>query len=396
MNKPFLWLLAGLLGFLGAGPALLAQNVPLAQPLAALARPTSGLVGLTPAGALLRSTDNGATFPSVRVADAPRALFALAASGSTVVAMGDAAYFVRSTDNGATWSSLASALTPAHGGPVNGLAANGSSWVAVGQRGLNLSVLRSTNGGAAWASATVPVAAGALQGVAWTGSRWVAVGGDGIFGFIYTSTDGASWTRLAGASYPLYAVASNGAGKVVAVGEAGTVLYASDGGATAGSFASYGGDLVSEALRSVAFVSGDNWIAGGDNLALLSFSSATLSAAVVSAPSSTSTASYLAVASTGSGYYYAASQAVSILEPQGPISLQVAVVAGQLRLTLVGAQNGYSYHIQGSSTLASWTPVSGSGLSYATGAPAPTWTYPLPVSGERMFYRVAVGSLGSP
>lgn len=392
MKKPFLWLIAGLLGFLAAGPALPAQNVALNQPLAALARPTTGLVGLTPAGALLRSTDNGVTFPSVRVADSPRALYAVAASGSTVVAMGDAAYFVRSTDNGATWSALASALTPAHGGPINGIAGNGSSWVAVGQRSGSVSALRSVNGGAAWSSVTVPVAAGALHGVAWTGSRWVAVGGDGIFGFIYTSTDGTAWTRLAGADYPLYAVASNGAGKVVAVGDAGTVLYASDGGATATSFVSSGGDLVSEALRSVAFVSGDNWIAGGDNLALVSFSSATLTPAVVSAPSTTSTASYLAVASTGSGYYYAPSESIATLEPQGPISLQVAVVGGQLRLTLVGAQTGYAYHIQSSSTLASWSAVAGSGVTQAAGAPAPTWTYPLPASGERMFYRVAVGA----
>lgn len=393
MKKPFLWLLAGLLGFLGAGPALLAQNIALTQPLSALARPTTGLVGLSPTGALLRSTTNGSSFATVRAADTPRALYAVAASASTLVAMGDAAYFVRSTDNGATWSSLASALTPAHGGPIHGLAANGSSWVAVGQRGVNLSILRSVNSGAAWTSATVPVAAGALHGVAWTGSRWVAVGGDGIFGFIYTSTDGASWTRLSGADYPLYAVASNGAGKVVAVGDAGTVLYASDGGATSTSFTSSGGDLVSEALRSVAFVSGDDWIAGGDNLALLSFSSATLTPAVVSAPSTTSTASYLAVASTGAGYFYAPSETVGTLEPQGPISLQVAVVGGQLRLTLVGAQTGYSYHIQSSSALASWSAVAGSGVTYAAGSPAPTWTYPLPASGERMFYRVAVGSL---
>lgn len=395
MKKSFLWLLAGLVGLLCAGPALVAQNVALAEPLAGLVRPTSGLVGLSPSGALLRSTNNGVSFASVRAADAPRALYALSASGSTVVAIGDAAYFVRSTDNGATWSSLVSALSPAHDGPMNALSANGSTWIAVGEGGGSPAVLRSTNDGATWSAATVPFAFGGFNGVAWTGSRWVAVGGDGAFGFIYTSADGASWTLLAAAAQPLYSVSSNGSGKVVAVGDAGAILYASDGAATSTSFASVGGNIVSEALRSVAFLSGDNWIAGGDNLALVSFNSATTTPAVAAAPSATETAPYTALLSTGSGsdYYYAPATAAVTLPPQGPISLQVALVSGQLQLTLVGAQNGYSYHIETSSTLTSWSPVSGSTIAFTTGAAAPSWTYPAPAAGARVFYRAVVGSL---
>lgn len=393
MKKSFIWLLAGLVGLVCAGPALVAQNVALTEPLIGLARPTNGLVGLSPTGALLRSTNNGVSFASVRAADAPRALYALAASGSTVVAIGDAAYFVRSTDDGVTWSALASALSPAHDGPMNAVAANGSTWVAVGEGGGSPSVLRSTNGGSTWVKSTVPSVFGVFNGIAWSGTRWVAVGGDGAFGFVYTSTDGASWTLLSSTMYPLYSVASNSSGKVVAVGDAGTVLYASDGGATSSSFASVGANLVSEALRSVAFLSGDNWIIGGDNLALVSFSSATTTPALVSGPSATSTTPYLALLSTGTGsnYYYAPSE--SATATHGPISLQVALVSGQLQLTLVGAQNGFSYHIETSTTLTSWTAVTGSTVPFATGNAAPSWSYPAPAAGARVFYRAVVGSL---
>jgi photosystem II stability/assembly factor-like uncharacterized protein len=369
-----------------------AQNVSIAQPLTALARPANGLVGLSPAGALLRSTNNGTSWTTVRAADATPALYTLAASGSTLVAMGDDAYFVRSTDDGQTWTNLIPAQDPVPVGSINAVAANGTTWVAVGQGNNDIFVLRSTDSGATWSAATIPVTLGSLHGITYTGTRWVAVGGNGVTGFIYTSTDGASWTALTAPSYELYAVASDGAGKVLVVGDVGTMLYATDHAATSGSFTGVDGGLVSEALRSVSFLSGSNWIAGGDSLMRVSFNGTT--ATKVAEPSITETAAYT-VFSTGTGtdYYYAPAAALAALDAQGSISLQIASASGQLQLTLVGAQNGYAYHLESSTTLSTWTSVSDSTRYFLTGNAAPSWLVPLPSAGARVFYRVKVGSL---
>ena len=370
-----------------------AQGTALTEPLAALAKPTEGLVGLTAEGALLRSTNNGVSFQQTRAADSPSAFYAVAASGATVVAMGDAANFVRSTTNGSTWSALVSALNPAHDGPINALAANGSTWVAVGQSGARISVLRSTNSGASWTTATTPSTpsdVGSLRGVTWTGTRWVAVGGDEFFGFIYTSTDGASWSRLTATDHSLRAVASDGAGRVLAVGNAGLMLYAIDHAASPSTFASVGENIVSEDLYSVIFTAGNNWIIGGDNGAVLTFSGSAPGTVVAPGPSSSAPVTALVPTGVGAGFLYY-SEASSPPAPHGPISLQISLVSGQLQLTLVGAETGNSYLIESSTTLASFTFVANSTRVYSGGS-APSWTFPAPGPGNRIFYRAKVAT----
>lgn len=391
MKHVFLRVLAALLCLACAAVPLHAQGIALQQELLVLARPTTGLVGLSPSGELFRSTDNGANWTSVREADSPRALYTVAVSGSTVVAMGDAGYFVRSTDNGVTWSTIASSVTPEFSGAIQAIAAHGTTWVAVGEKGLNFAALRSTDNGETWSIASSlpnPDFGGTLYGVAWSGTpgdRWVAVGSDGARGYTTTSSDGDTWTELVETDSPLYAISSNGSGTLIAVGESGAILRSTDSGI---SFTAIDEGIVSESLRAVAFLSGGNWIVGGDNALRVSVSG-TIAAKVVE-PSTTTAKPVTALLSDGTatGYYYHSEEVEPDPVPHGPISLQVAVVTGELNLTLVGAQAGNSYQLESSTTLTSWSPVADSTKAYTSGA-APSWTAALPVGG-RVFYRASV------
>ncbi len=391
MKKPFPWLLAGLLALLCAIAPARAQNTILEPGLASLAQATDALVALSADGALLRSTDNGVNFSSVRPADSPRALYALAASGSTVVAMGDAMSFCRSTNSGQTYTTLVPAVGPV-GGEIRGLAARDGTWLAVGISGTDgIAILRSTDDGATWSAASVPTIAGTLTGVAWTGDQWLAVGTDDIgAGLLLASPNGATWTNLPTTFDGLNAIASDGAGKVLVAGVAGTILYATDGGATAVSFSNVGNNIVSEDLQAVAYLSGDNWIIGGDSGVLVSFNGT--APAVLADPDPANGAPVTALLWTGSGanYYVSSPSEITPPEPHGPISLQIALVSGQLQLTLVGAEDGNSYHITTSTTLASFTAVAASTQAYS-GGPAPTWNFPVPAAGGRVFYRAVIG-----
>ena len=393
MKLKFTWLLAGFVACVCAAATSFGQNVSLPANLLALARTPAGISALSDTGALLRSTNNGVSFASIRVADSPAALFALGVSGSTVVAMGDAGYFVRSTDSGATFpATLSAAITPTFSGKILSVAANGADWVAVGARGTGYAILRSTDGGASWAVASaIPSGSGQLNSVVWSGSRWVAVGANPLGGVILTSSTGASWSLLTSTDYALYSVASNGAGKVLAGGDVGTLLFASDGAATATSFTSVGNDLVSEAIRTVAFLSGSSWISGGDSAVLVSFNDSTSTPALVSGPDVNSGgAPITALLSTGVGGSYFFATPVTATTAPGPISLSIAASGTQLTLTLVGATTGNDYYLERSSDLVAWLPVSGSQLTYSGGT-APAWTYSLPGAGERVFYRAKSG-----
>ncbi|MCX6936722.1 MAG: sialidase family protein [Verrucomicrobia bacterium] len=344
------------------GPAA-AQGTALGASLTALAKPTTGVVGLAPDGALVRSTDNGATFGTVRPADSPKALYAVAASGSTVIAMGDAGYFVRSTDNGATYSTLGSPSSPTIVGAVNSVGYGNGKWVAVGRNSGSTHALYSIDGGATWSTATISSpSSGEFKSVAWSGAPanvWVAVGGPvttpammgvGFTGLYYTSNDGIVWSGPTTTNASLNAIASDGAGKLLAVGEAGTVWYST---ATPPAFSEVGNGIVSETLGAVVYLSGTNWAATGDDGVQVNFDG-----------SSTALRT---------------------------IGLTVATASSQLQINLTGGFPGLQYHLETTTTLASWTTVSGSTQSY-TGGAAPTWTAALPAAGAKVFYRAKLGS----
>ena len=396
MKTSFLRLLAVLGLALGLISQAAAQGVALDAPLVGLVRSGTDLVGLNASGALLRSINGGATFAEIRPADTPRALYALAASGSTVLAMGDAGNFVRSTSGGAAYTALGNSSAPAFVGDIRALAHGNSLWVAAGKNGTQITALFSTDDGITWSAATFATAqAGALTGVTWTGTQWVAVGGNGSAGFYLTSVNGSTWTTPVSTAYPLNAVASDGAGKLLIAGDAGTLLY-SDNDAV--SFAEVGGgsagigNLVSENLRSVLFLSGTapaRWVASGDSGALLTFDLGVSSSVATltntpAAPGLSLTA--LAPGATTGAYYFAYPSS------HGAISLRIISDAGQLVITLAGARPGVSYYLETSTTLASWSAVSGSTLTY-DGAADLVWTKPQPSAGARVFYRVKSGPI---
>jgi len=395
MKIKFTWLLAGLVACCSAVAPAIAQATSLQSGLSVLVRTSTGLVALSNQGALLRSTNNGVNFTSIRAADSPRALFTVSASGTTVIAIGDSGNYVRSTNSGASYSaSLVAAITPAFAGEIRSIAANGTTWVAVGYRGTSWAVIRSTDDGVTWAVATsVPTTSGKLNGVTWNGTRWVAVGETSLGGLILTSTDGNTWTQLTTTIDALYAVASDGAGKVLIGGELGSLYYATDAAATAGSFTSVGNNLVSDSIRAVAFLSGSSWVAGGDSAVRLTFNGTTSTPTLASGPDTNSGGAPLtafAWTGTNADHYFSPPPSVTPT-PHGPISLTITQSVGQLHLTLVGAESGNSYYLESTINLSTWATVVGSPQNY-TGGAAPTWTYSLPGAGGRIFYRAKSGT----
>jgi photosystem II stability/assembly factor-like uncharacterized protein len=376
----------GIALFWAAGLAAYAQGTALGTQLDAVVRlPGNVLVGVSPTGALLRSVDNGANFTQVRAADSPRALLTLAVSNSVIIAAGDAGNFVRSTDGGLTWSTLAAATSPSFVGKIQALAGNGAStWVAVGTGTTNnkITPIYSLNSGVTWqASPQITSPVGELRGIVWTGQHWVAVGGNSFGGFALRTTNPANAWSIS--TVPALVPVLN------AVGDAGTVLYSTDHGAT---FSDVGGGVVSDDLNCVLFLNGTQWAAGGDQGVVVGFDSAALEpVTVLQIPSAESPAINALLVGTSPGSFFYAIPMVS-----GPvvhdISASVSVVSNQLRVTLSGALTGYTYHIQQSSTLVSWAAVSGSSQTFGGVNPL-YWDYPLPAAGEKIFYRVVLGAI---
>lgn len=239
--------------------------------LQALTRATSALVALNAQGDLQRSTDGGSSFTTTRAASGS-ALVNVIAAADVVIAVGDGGFVVRSANGGQAWSN---AVSPSFTGSLYDAAANGSFWVAVGRNGSNVTALWSQDGGANWTAGTLPIAAGTLRGVTFDASagRWTAVGGDVFGAKILTSTDGKNWSAVTipVGALALTDVASDGQGGVLAVGEAGTLLVSANGGQTFSTDANSG--LVSETLNVVVYSPSGGFVAGGDDLVQVNYTS---------------------------------------------------------------------------------------------------------------------------
>ena len=389
-----------------SGAALAATSNSLGTQLDAVVRlPANVLVGVSPTGALVRSVNNGTSFTEVRAADTPRALLTLAVSNSVIIAAGDAGNFVRSADGGLTWSTMAAATSPSFVGKIQGLAGNGTgTWVAVGTGTTNNTItpIYSTDNGLSWQAApSINSPVGELRGVVWSGQHWVAVGGNSGGGFVLRTTNPASTWSLATvpsldplfypatAIAPLNAVVSNGAGLILAVGDAGTVLYSANHGA---SFTDAGTGLVLDNLLSALYVTGTRWAVAGAQAVVLEFDSAAPQPLTVAQEPSASGVALTALVSGSPPGTYSFFQPSDTEPVVHSISASVSVVSNQLRVQLSGALTGFTYHIEQSSTLTSWTAVPGSAQTYG-GVNALFWDYPLPAGGAKIFYRVVLGAL---
>ena len=181
----------------------------------------------------------------LRVADSPSGPWTDVALPSSIVpALGDLStallfngrlYIAGTGGVLASSSDLYGWTTLSLGGPVRKIVNNSNRMVAVGPGGL----LRTSTDGTGWATPTVNVAIAAdLRDVAFSeAGYWVAVGAGGT---VLTSTDAGAgnWTRVAGPTRDLHAVAAlkvqtpttnNYEFRLVAVGDAGTVGYSVNG-----------------------------------------------------------------------------------------------------------------------------------------------------------------------
>lgn len=222
------------------------------------------VVGLRSDGAIVRSVDQGASFVELRASTPPDRLRALAAAGQVVVAGGSSGLLVRAGDlaeNPTVWEevSVGGIMSEVYGLAHNG----GGHWVAVGEGTFTAGVLVSSDQAQTWTAATNPPAF-FLWAVEWNShaGEWMAVGGDGFDGAIYRSVNGQIWSEvpLPAGTPPLLALAIDGDGKVLAVGESGA-LVVSTGAGTA--FSRLGGAEVSEDLRAVVSLGPGQWLVGG-------------------------------------------------------------------------------------------------------------------------------------
>ncbi|MFW5947495.1 MAG: WD40/YVTN/BNR-like repeat-containing protein, partial [Gemmatimonadota bacterium] len=179
---------------------------------------------------LLRSTDDGETWePLFRE---PPVLDGISGDSSLVLGVGRAGAVLRSTDGGASWARLDGWERDEDSRGLWDVWAEGSRAVAVGMDG---AILRSNDAGVTWTRAASPTELG-LYGVWGEGSRVVAVGLETIL----RSTDGgATFTRVADRTdCGLLSVSGDG-DLVVAVGAGytqdpptGAILRSTDGGTT--------------------------------------------------------------------------------------------------------------------------------------------------------------------
>lgn len=147
------------------------------------------------AGAISTSTD-GVTW-TARTSNTTANLTGIACSANACVAVGGGGAVVRSTDAGATWSAATVAGAPAlrriaYGNFNNNAGATTvtiNTFVAVGDGG---TVAVSTDGGLTWTTATV-AGAGNFAGIGYT-TRFIAVDGAGN---AFASADGQNWSAAA-------------------------------------------------------------------------------------------------------------------------------------------------------------------------------------------------------
>lgn len=332
-------------------PSVAVAQEALEQDFLALAEADGAIVATGEDGTIARSTDGGQTFATVFSAGGATDRYAaVAGSGSTFVAVGTDGIIARSTNAGAGWSEISSANRPDFLlGDLLGVATDGSgNWVAVGNNAIESAIFVSGDDGATWSEAAdIPL--GLLNAVTWdaSASLWIAAGGDGFFeGRLHTSADADQWMEIALPANvaPLNAVATDGDGNIIAVGEQGSIVKSGDGGS---SFQRIAAGLVTEDLLAVAAVGANDFLIGGVQRILLSSDGGGTSIDQQPTPGS---ADILSIVNTPTGVLLVGELAPALSEFDLVIT-GLNADAGLMSLRLDGPTEGTSYQIYGTTDL---------------------------------------------
>lgn len=328
---------------------------------------------------LLTSDDSGVTFDSREtMSDTFNEVSAL---GTTAVSVGVDALVLRSVNSGTTWlpataPTLAGQLAAA-AGRTDG--ANPNKWIAVGDDGFDGSIYRSTDDGANWSEVKVLTDI-LLSDVVWTGTRWLVCGRDGFLneGIVYSSTDGLVWTGsvVPVLASPLLALAHDGSGTVLAVGEDGQMLQSVDDGLN---FSAIGTGVVTGDLQAVIY-SGGEFIVGGDEKTILEVSGSTVSQEV---PPAASADPVLALYELNGSI-----QAVGSFESSVVRTIPFALSISEdglldFRLTINESLSSRTYFLESSTDLENWAIVDGTSR---LGTDAATF-YDVSDDGVKRFWR---------
>ncbi|MBL0173829.1 MAG: hypothetical protein IPP94_00915 [Ignavibacteria bacterium] len=207
---------------------------------------------------VLRTTNGGVNWSQVSISgpgsyDLIGVYFLNASLGWAAGTFGS---ILRTTNGGVSWTRSTAVGSGADFNSVVFLDAN--TGYACGESG---ALVKSTNGGVSWSS--VAVSSNGLESIAASAASVVAVG---VFGDILQSTGGAFANVLSGSRATLNAVACAGSQDAWAVGEAGTILATTDGGAT---WTRQANGLVAASLYGAAATDAQHaWICGAGGLIL--------------------------------------------------------------------------------------------------------------------------------
>lgn len=375
-------------GWMLAVSGLMSQSTisSLNDDLKSIVESNGSLVALGIDNNLYTSDDDGASF-SESLPDSTAGgdiYYQLGAVGSTVIGVGVDGLILRSADSGATWADVSVesffGSLFAVAGRTDG--SNDNVWVAVGDDGFTDSVVyTSSDDGITWSESAI-IANSSLSDILWTGSAWVAVGRDDFdAGVVYRSTDdGDTWTAstLTGDGIaPLKALAINGDGDILAVGELGTIIRSTDDGVN---FSLIAAGLASQDLLAVAATSGGEFYIGGADKIILEVNGVTGSTVIPPANGGAQIEEIIVI----NGEPFVVGEFSS--EPAESFDLTItATSATTFDLDLSDSSSGKTYFLQSNTDLTEeWTTLNDSGLS-GTGS-ALSWS--VSIAGDKRFWRV--------
>jgi photosystem II stability/assembly factor-like uncharacterized protein len=305
------------------------------------------------------------------------------ALGSTALAVGEDGLILRSDDGGLNWSQ---ATAPALLGSLYAAAGrsdgtNPNIWLAVGDDGLDGSIYKSTDDGLNWSVASVETGM-LIQDVIWTGSRWLFCGSDDFFnGVVYSSPDGSTWTAStvpSGAG--LLALATDGNGVVLAVGQSGRILRSTDDGLTFAELPTSSSGT--NDFNAVIVDSNGDFYVGGDEKLILQISGTTDTILVPATPDASPVLDFILVddAPVAIGELTVATRTI-------PFTLTIAEGGAEdFILTVSQTLEGKSYYVETTDDLTAndWTVVPGTSVAGTGNA----MTFEVSEDVDQRFWRV--------